>query len=148
MNKTYYYDKEGFIYWVLIDGESKTTSIPAQPGADEYAEILSSGVNITPYIEPDKSIQQAQQDAFNAIQKIFIAECRSGKNELYFSDLSAASRQSSDVIQPDSLVRDRAIQLLRWEVAVDNYAQGIVYAVEETGVVPSLEEFVLGLPKL
>lgn len=109
-------------------------------------DVINSGVHISPYIEPVKTLEQAQQEAVLAMSSAVINECRSGTGKLYFSDLNSAARHSNEIIQPDAEIRDRAIQLLSWDIAIDAYALDVVFNIDQGGEVPTLESFIAGLP--
>ena len=116
--------------------------------AEDSREVIDSGVEIAPYVEPVKTLEQLQNEAVAAMDATVITECRSGTGKLYFSDLNSAARHSSAEIQPDAEIRDRAIKLLKWDIAIDAYALEVVFSIEQGGVVPTLESFIAGLPKL
>lgn len=123
-------------------------TIPTTLTAEESQKVIDSGVEIAPYVEPVKTLDQLQQEAVAAMASAVIAECRSGTGKLYFSDLNSAARHANELIQPDAEIRARAIQLLSWDVAIDAYALEVVFSIEQGGEVPTLESFIAGLPKL
>ena len=142
----YKYTKEGGIGFIETHSEdSQTNGFIKQ--IDEQ-ELIDSGVAIAPYIEPVKTLEQLQDESVAAMDAAVIAECRSGTGKLYFSDLNSAARHSSAEIQPDAEIRDRAIKLLKWDIAIDAYALEVVFSIEQGGEVPTLESFIAGLPKL
>ncbi|MEH6451345.1 MAG: hypothetical protein V7765_21970 [Oleispira sp.] len=133
----------------LIDCDiesDKYGEIPTTLTEDETKAVIDSGVEIAPYVEPVKTLEQLQQEAVSVMASIVIAECRSGTGKLYFSDLNSAARHSSAEIQPDAEIRDRAIQLLQWDIAIDAYALDVLFSIEEGGDTPAIEEFIAGLP--
>lgn len=113
-----------------------------------FDELVNSGVEITPYVESVKTLEQLQQEALASINKIVIAECRSGLGKLYFSSLDSAARHTSELVQPDIEIRARAIQLLQWDVSIDAYCDTVLFNIEQGGEVSTLEAFIAGLPKL
>ena len=115
---------------------------------EDSREVIDSGVEIAPYVEPVKTLEQLQNEAVAAMDATVITECRSGTGKLYFSDLNSAARHSSAEIQPDAEIRERAIKLIKWDIAIDAYALEVVFSIEQGGVVPTLESFIAGLPKL
>lgn len=112
----------------------------------ESQKIINSGVEIAPYVAAVKTLDQLQQEAIAAMELAVITECRSGTGKLYFSDLNSAARHTNELIQPDEEIRDRAIQLLSWDIAIDAYALDVVFSIEQGGEVPTLESFIAGLP--
>ena len=61
--KEYKYDKEGAIFWTIQNPEdSKTISRPFLSGSAEYQEIIDSGVEIAPYVEPVKTPEQLRAE--------------------------------------------------------------------------------------
>jgi hypothetical protein len=114
---------------------------------DEQA-LIDSGVDISEYIEPVKTIEQLQSEAISAMALAVIAECKSGTGKLYFSDLNSAARHSSELIQPDAEIRARAISLLQWDIAIDAYALSVVFDIESGGDIPTIEAFITGLPAI
>ena len=113
---------------------------------EESQKVIDSGVEIAPYVESVKTLSQLQQEAVAAMASVVIDECRSGTGKLYFSDLNSAARHANELIQPDAEIRDRAIQLLSWDIAIDAYALEVVFSIEQGGEVPTLESFISGLP--
>lgn len=122
--------------------------IPTTLSEKESQKLIDSGVEIAPYIEPIKTLDQLQQEAVAAMASIVVAECRSGTGKLYFSDLNSAQRHSNELIQTDAEIRARALQLLQWDIAIDAYALDVVFSIEQGGEVPTLESFIAGLPKI
>ena len=122
--------------------------IPTTLNDEESQKVIDSGVEIASYIEPVKTLEQLQQEAVSAMSSVVIAECRSGTGKLYFSDLNSASIYANAAIQPDAEIYDRAVQLLKWNFAIDAYALDVVFSIEQGGEVPTLESFIAGLPKL
>lgn len=110
-------------------------------GTDDWIEIA-------PYIEPTKTLEQLQKEAVSAMAATVMLECRSGTGKLYFSDLNSAARHANELIQPDAEIRARAIQLLSWDIAIDAYALEVLFNIEQGGEVPTLEAFIAGLPTL
>lgn len=122
--------------------------IPTTLNKEDSESIKSSGVKIAPYNAPVKTLGQLQDEAVLIMASTVIAECKSGVGKLYFSDLNSAARHSSSEIQPDAEIRERAIQLLKWDIAIDAYALSVVFDIDEGGDIPTIEEFIAGLPKL
>ena len=144
--KKYSHTKSGRIRFIeQHDADSSTNGLIKV--ADEK-DLIDSGVEISPYVEPVKTLGQLQDEAIAAMSATVIAECRSGTGKLYFSDLNSAARHSSAEIQPDAEIRERAIKLLKWDIAIDAYALEVVFSIEQGGVVLTLESFIAGLPKL
>lgn len=120
---------------------------PTTLSAEKSDSVIDSGVEIAPYIEPVKTLEQLQQEALLAISSLIIAECQSGIGKLYFSGLDSAARHVLAEVQPDAEIRARASQLLRWDVAIDNYCDGVLFGISEGGSIPKMEDFIAGLPK-
>lgn len=142
----YSYTKEG-----LIGFHNQISADSYQQGfidSNDVADLINSGVDIAPYIEPVKSLNQLQQEAVAAMASAVIAECRSGTGKLYFSDLNSASMYANAAIQLDTEIYDRAVQLLQWNFAIDAYALEVVFGIDQGGEVPTLEGFIAGLPKI
>jgi len=143
----YNYTKEGFIqFFEQHNDESQTNGFIRDP--KKIKELIDSGVEITPYTEPVKTLEQLQNEAVAAMASVVIAECRSGTGKLYFSDLNSAARHANELIQPDAEIRTRALQLLQWDIAIDAYALEVVFSIEQGGAVPTPESFIAGLPKV
>jgi len=140
----YNYTKEGLIQF--FDQHSNGSSTNGFIKSKDEQALIDSGVEITPYIEPVKTLEQLQQEAVAAMASAVIAECRSGTGKLYFSDLNSADRHANELIQPDVEIRARATQLLSWDIAIDAYALDVLFSIEEGGEVPTLESFIAGLP--
>lgn len=141
----YNYTKEGFIqFFEQHNDESQTNGFIRDP--KKIKELIDSGVEITPYTEPVKTLEQLQNEAVAAMAAAVIAECRSGTGKLYFSDLNSASMYANAAIQLDTEIYDRAVQLLKWSFAIDAYALDVVFGIEQGGEVPTLESFIAGLP--
>ena len=122
--------------------------IPTTLTEEESQKVIDSGIEIAPYVEPVKTLEQLQNEAVAAMDATVITECRSGAGKLYFSDLNSAARHSSAEIQPDAEIRDRAIKLLKWDIAIDAYALEVVFGIEQGGAVTTLESFIAGLPTI
>jgi hypothetical protein len=122
--------------------------IPTTLSEKNSIAVINSGVDIAKYIQPVKTIEQLQNQAVSAMESIVLAECRSGTGKLYFSDLNSAARHSSELIQPDSEIRDRAISLLQWDIAMDAYALSVVFSIESGGDIPTIESFIEGMPRI
>lgn len=125
---------------------SELGKIPTTLTSKESQKIIDAGIEIAPYIEPVKTLNQLQDEAVATMAAAVIAECRSGTGKLYFSDLNSAARHTNELIQPDAEIRARAIQLLQWDIAIDAYALDVVFSIEQGGEVPTLESFIAGLP--
>jgi aspartate carbamoyltransferase regulatory subunit len=141
----YNYTKENRIEFKEVHSEDSFTQGLIKI-KDEQA-LINSGVDIAEYIKPVKTINQIQDEAISAMESIVIAECRSGTGKLYFKDLNSAARHSSE-IQTDSEIRDRAVSLLKWDIAIDAYALSVVFDIENGGDIPTIESFIAGLPKI
>tara|TARA_R110000851_G_scaffold69627_1_gene155930 strand:+ start:70 stop:510 length:441 start_codon:yes stop_codon:yes gene_type:complete len=119
---------------------------PNTLSSDESEKVINSGVEIAPYVAPVKTNDQLQKEAVSAMAAAVIAECRSGTGKLYFSDLNSASMYANAAIQLDTEIYDRAVQLLQWNFAIDTYALDVLFSIEEGGDIPTIEEFIDGLP--
>lgn len=147
--KEYSFDSGKNILWLENnDDESVTFGVPVENDSEEHKKLIESGVEIAPYVEPVKTLEQLQNEAVAAMAAAVIVECRSGTGKLYFSDLNSAARHANELIQPDAEIRTRATQLLQWDVAIDAYALEVVFSIEQGGAVPTLESFIAGLPKI
>ena len=144
--KNFKYNKIGTIDCDIE--HEKYGSIPTTLSAEESQKVIDSGVEMAPYVEPVKSLDQLQKEAIAAMSATVIAECRSGTGKLYFSDLNSAARHSNELVQPDPEIRARAIQLQQWDIAIDAYALEVVFGIEQGGAVPTLESFIAGLPTI
>lgn len=144
--KKYSYTESGRIRFIeQHDADSSTNGLIKV--ADEQA-LIDSGVEIATYVEPVKTLEQLQGEAVLIMASTVISECKSGTGKLYFSDLNSAARHSSAEIQPDAEIRERAIKLLRWDIAIDAYALSVVFSIEQGGEIPTIESFVSGLPTI
>lgn len=142
----YNYTKNGRIQFFKHDDNNSSTNGFVK--SEDQQSLINSGVSVAPYIEPIKTLEQLQQEALAAINSIVFTECQSGAGKLYFSSLDSAARHSSELVQPDDEIRNRAIQLLKWDVAIDAYCDTVLFNIEQGGEVPTLESFIAGLPKL
>jgi hypothetical protein len=140
------YNKRGLVSCDLHHPEYGI--VPNGLTEEQSQEVIDSGVDIAEYIEPVKTIEQLQSEAVSAMESIVLAECRSGTGKLYFSNLNSAARHQSELIQPDSEIRDRAISLLQWDIAMDAYALSVVFSIESGGDIPTIESFIEGMPKI
>jgi len=122
-------------------------NIPTTLDKKESQKAIDSGSEIAPYAEPVKTLEQLQQEAVDAMSSIIQKECRSGTGKLYFSSIESAAMYTS-AIQEDAEIRARAEELMLWSFAIDTYALSIVFGIDEGGDIPTIEEFIAGLPKL
>jgi hypothetical protein len=143
---SYNYTRLNLIEFKEIHNENSFTHGLIKP--EDEKELIDSGVDIVAYVEPVKTIEQLQGEAVSAMESIVLAECRSGTGKLYFSDLNSAARHSSELIQPDAEIRDRAIRLLQWDIAMDAYALSVVFSIESGGDIPTIESFIAGMPRI
>ena len=141
----YNYTKDGLIQFFRDndDGSSTNGFIKSE---DEQA-LIDSGVEITLYVEPVKTLGQLQDEAVSVMASAIREECRSGTGKLYFSNIESAAMYTS-VIQEDAEIRARAEELMLWSFAIDTYALSIVFDIDEGGEVPTIEEFIAGLPTI
>jgi protein tyrosine phosphatase (PTP) superfamily phosphohydrolase (DUF442 family) len=129
--------------------------VQIQPNEQDKFIKVADGIhcgmtyNGTAFTQPVvvKTIEQLQAEAISAMEIVVITECRSGTGKLYFKDLNSAARHSSE-IQTDSEIRDRAVSLLKWDIAIDAYALSVVFDIESGGDIPTIESFIEGLPKI
>lgn len=109
-------------------------------GPDDWSELA-------PYIAPVKTIGQLQDEAVSVMASAIREECRSGTGKLYFSNIESAAMYTS-VIQEDAEIRARAEELMLWSFAIDTYALSIVFDIDEGGDIPTIEEFIAGMPTI
>ena len=118
--KTYSRDKDEIIRFNDVhNSESSTNGIISNK---DKQGVIDSGVDIAPYIEPVKTLDQLQSEAVEAMASAVIDECRSGTGKLYFSNIESAAMYTS-VIQEDAEIRARAEELMLWSFAIDTYGQ-------------------------
>lgn len=141
----YKYTKEGRISFVEKHSEDSSTNGFVR--LEDEQSIIDSGVEIAPYVEPVKTLDQLQDEAVLIMASTVIAECKSGTGKLYFSNIESAAMYTSS-IQKDAEIRARAVQLVEWSFSIDAYALSVVFSIEQGGEVPTIESFIAGLPKL
>lgn len=143
--KNFKYNKHGTIDCVVI--HEKYGAIPTTLDDKSSKELIESGVEIAPYVEPVKTVEQVQALALDAINKTVEAECQSlTGTKLYFHDLNSAARHTSPDVQPDADIRARAVRLLQWDAEIDAYCDSVLFDISEGATMPTLDEFVAGLP--
>lgn len=106
------------------------------------------GVKPCPQVEKDANqLGLLQDEAVAVMASAILKECRSGTGKLYFSNIESAAMYTS-AIQKDAEIRARAEELMLWSFAIDTYALSVVFDIDEGGEVPTIEEFIAGLPTI
>lgn len=145
MIKYTYTESSAIQFFEQHDKDSSTNGFVSDP--EKVQAIIDSGVEIAPYIEPVKTVEQLQAEALDAINKTVEAECQSlTGTKLYFHSLNSAARHTSPDVQPDADIRARAVRLLQWDAEIDAYCDSVLFNVSEGATMPTLDEFVAGLP--
>ena len=144
----YEYNDIGEIIHTISKTTDSVTMATHAVGSDKFNEIIESGFDIADYIEPSKTLDELKKLALDTIDKIVKSECRKPSNKTYFSDLNSAARHISADVQPDSDIRDRAILLLKWDVAIDAYCDDVLFSIKQGDDAPELSDFIAGLPSL